>query len=145
MYGEMAREQRAWLKEQNGVRLGHWCTSSLLESDISLSQFEKLARKKVFKSCLNDLNFYSNKLLVFAISHPACQPYEQRIYFLFQAVLLSRWAGCHVRTWLCFQVICGGVGGGGGGKEGRNRNDHFEKFCYSSVSFELIFKLCSKI
>ena len=65
----------------------------MLESNISLSQFEKLARRKVFKSCLNDLNFYSNKLLVFfAISHPACQPYEQRIYFLFQAVLLSRWA-----------------------------------------------------
>lgn len=36
--------------EQNGVRLGHCCTSNLLESDISLSQFEKLARKMYLNS-----------------------------------------------------------------------------------------------
>lgn len=34
-----------------------------------------------------------SKLLVFfAISHQAFQPYEQRIYFVLQAVLLRRWA-----------------------------------------------------
>lgn len=80
----------------------------VVKRTISWSHSENLAQEKVFKSCRYDLNLFPNKLLVFfAISHTACQPYEGRIYFLFQAELWNRWASCHHRTWLCLQVMWG--------------------------------------
>lgn len=104
--GGMAGTQKGSLREYSQIRtLMH---IQPVREQRFLKLIWKTSSEKIFKSCWIDLNFYSNKLLVFfAISHPACQAYEGRIYFLFQAVLLSRWAGCHGRTWLCFQVIWG--------------------------------------